>query len=292
MKKLLSIAVSFGLLLGNISASSVLAATAPAATTTAKVDHFEVTVPATAKSQEALDITIKAVDKTGNVVKNYLGTIYVTVENDTKATVPYEDGYTFVTGDQGVKTFSKGLSFSKEGKMKVTVVDIDVENLEGTANVTVTNSAGTKTEASGDITITSPANGDTIPDTKTTVSGTAKKNSKVQIFVNGKKAGDAQSDDTGSFLFSVTTLEADQNVLQAKLLDGADKVIAQTEQISITVNASGPAFQALTIKEGNEVAPGTLLHASVGAEADLKEVLVTLNGNDQIFAPGKGSDYE
>lgn len=101
-----------------------------AADAPAKVDHFEVTVPATAKVQEAVDITVKAVDKAGNQVKNYLGTIYITVENDAKATVPYQEGYTFVTADEGIKTFSKGLSFSKEGTMKVTVVDIDTENLE------------------------------------------------------------------------------------------------------------------------------------------------------------------
>ena len=291
MKKFLSTLSIFGLILSQLSVLQVSAAT-PVATTTAKVDHFEVTMPATAKAQEALDISIKAVDKAGNVVKNYLGTIYVTVENDPKATVPYEEGYTFVTGDQGVKTFSKGLSFSKEGKMKVSVLDIDTENLEGSANVTVTNGSTGKTEAAGDITISSPANGDTIPDTKTTVSGTTKKNSKVQIFVNGKKVGDTQSDDAGDFLLPIKTLESDQNVIQAKLLDGTDKVVAQTEQISVTVAASGPAFQAITIKEGNEVAPGTLLHATVSAESGLKEVLVTMNDADQIFTPTKDGDYE
>jgi hypothetical protein len=287
MKKFLSLLASFGLLFGNLGIATAATATASAV----KADHFEVTVAATAKVQEALDVTIKAVDKAGNQVKNYLGTVYITVETDPKATVPYEEGYTFVTGDQGTKTFSKGLAFSKEGKMKVTVVDIDTENLEGSATVTVTAGSASQTQTAGDITITSPANGDSIPDTKTTVNGTTKKNSKVQIFLNGKKIGDTQSDDTGNFLFPIKTLEQDQNVIQAKLLDGTDKVIASTDQISITVSATGPAFQALTLKEGNEVAPGTLLNASVSAEAGLKEVLVTLNGIDQIFTPGKGSDY-
>ena len=64
-------------------------------------------------------------------------------------------------------------------------------------------------------------------------------------------------------------------------------MISQTDQISVTVSSSGPTFQALTLKEGNEVAPGTLLNASVTAESGLQEVLVTLDGVDQIFTPDK-----
>jgi hypothetical protein len=275
-----------------LSRLDIFIASVSAATTAAKADHFEITINPTAKVAEALDIGVKAVDKAGLPVKTYLGTVYITVENDTKATVPYEEGYTFVTADQGAKTFSKGLTFSKEGKMKVTVVDIDTENLEGTANVTVSASTGDKpTAASSDISILSPSNGDSIPDTKTTVSGTAKKNSKIQIFLNNKKMGDVQSDDAGNFLFNVKTLESDQNILQAKLLDGTDKVVGESEQVSITVSNSGPSFKSIVLKEGTQVSPGTLLNVTVTAEANLKEVLVTMNGVDQIFSPSTGADY-
>lgn len=122
---------------GFAAATTPVAPTTAAPAAVAKVDHLEVIVSPTAKVGEAIDITVKAVDKTGNVVKNYLGNIYITVESDLKATVPFEDGYTFIDADQGSKIFSKGLSFTKEGKLKVSVVDIETENIEGSATVTV-----------------------------------------------------------------------------------------------------------------------------------------------------------
>ena len=95
-----------------------------------KATKFELTLSQSAKVGEALDLGVKVVGKDGEVVKDYVGTVYVTVDNDSKATIPYPDGYTFVSGDQGQKTFSKGLSFSKEGSMTVSVTDIDDDKVE------------------------------------------------------------------------------------------------------------------------------------------------------------------
>lgn len=91
---------------------------------------FELTLSQSAKVGEALDLGVKVIGKDGEIVKDYVGTVYVTVDNDSKATLPYPDGYTFVSGDQGQKTFSKGLAFSKEGTMTVSVTDIDDDKVE------------------------------------------------------------------------------------------------------------------------------------------------------------------
>jgi hypothetical protein len=99
---------------------------------------FTVTAPTTARVGEAIDITITALDTNNEVKKDYNGTIYISVPDDIKATIPYADGYQFVNADQGTKTFSKGLIFAKEGKMNISVMDLDQENAEGMVTITVT----------------------------------------------------------------------------------------------------------------------------------------------------------
>ena len=96
-------------------------------------DHFEIEAVKTAAVGEAIDITVKAVAKDGSIDKNYNGSIFIFVDKDSKATVPYgQDGYTFTSGDAGKKTFSKGLSFTKEGKMLVNIGDLVNTSLNGT----------------------------------------------------------------------------------------------------------------------------------------------------------------
>ena len=102
-------------------------------------DHFEIEAVKTAAVGEAIDITIKAVAKDGSIDKNYNGSIFIFVDKDSKATVPYgQDGYTFTSGDAGKKTFSKGLSFTKEGKMLVNIGDLVNTSLNGTYIIDVT----------------------------------------------------------------------------------------------------------------------------------------------------------
>lgn len=69
-------------------------------------------------------MTVKAIAKDGSIDKDYASNIFIFVDKDTKAVVPGgDDGYTFTSSDAGSKIFSKGLSFTKEGKMIVTVAD-------------------------------------------------------------------------------------------------------------------------------------------------------------------------
>ena len=76
----------------------------------------------------------------GSILKIFFnGSIFIFVDKDSKATVPYgQDGYTFTSGDAGKKTFSKGLSFTKEGKMLVNIGDLVNTSLNGTYIIDVT----------------------------------------------------------------------------------------------------------------------------------------------------------
>lgn len=267
-----------------------------------------------------MDLTVKAVNKDGSTNTSYVGTIYVVVNNDPKATVPSPDGYTFTLANQGVETFSKGLSFTKTGNMTVSVLDIDNENLEGTATVTVSDgtsvaignassstsgnstasgntsstasgSSSSATSGSSDISITNPSNGMTVTQNEITVSGTAKKNSNVDVYLNGTKAGTTETDASGNFTYDLKGLLTDKNVIQTKLLDGNNKVTASSDNLTVTVGAAGPNISGVTVLEGTNVNGGTLLHVSVQADAKLQEVTAKVGNDSETLTEGSNGTY-
>lgn len=250
-----------------------------------KVAKFSLTVNQSAKVGEALDLTVKALDKDGGTVADYAGTVYVTVDNDSKATLPYAEGYTFVAADQGAKTFSKGLAFSKVGNMTVSVIDIDDDKVEGIAKVNVTEGdAGPGVSGNESVTISAPESGSTVSGNETDVVGTTKKNSKFQVFLNGTKAGEGQSDDKGAILYKLKGITEENNVLEVKVLDGSDKQAGTSGKIAFKVAAEkGPEFKSITVKEGKSVKAGTVLNVTVTAEPKLKEVSVSLGDSVEVF---------
>ncbi|MDD2565588.1 MAG: hypothetical protein PHZ26_03280 [Candidatus Gracilibacteria bacterium] len=283
MKKIIS--TTSVLLLLSTSFVGVFAASGATTTTTktstsSKVDHFTVTTnPTSTKVGEAIDLTVTAVDSAGNTKKDYAGDIYIAVDNDSKATVPFTDGFQFKAEDLGSKTFSKGLSFTKTGKMKVVVLDIENDQLEGSVDVTVTDGTeGNAGDSTGDITIISPDNGMTISDNKVTVSGTTKKNSKVKFFLNGTEMKDleTQTDDKGAFTTEMKDLTQSTNIIKVKALDGTDKIIAESSDISINIETSGPLFKSLSVIEGAEAPSGSEINLTLLADSGLSEVTATL----------------
>ena len=253
-----------------------------------ETDRLEVTVPATAKIGEAVDLTVKAVAKDGSVVKNYAGTVFVIVDNDNKATVPYAEGYTFTNADQGQKVFSKGLSFTKEGTFKVVVSDFDKPKIEGSNKVKVGGGdSSTPTTGTELVTITSPDNNSTLGSKDISVTGTTKKNSKVQLFVNGTKALESQTDEKGQFMFQAKNVDQTTNVLSVKVLDGTDKVIGESSKVSVQISADGPVMKSVSVTSGAEkgtkadtysATAGAQVTLSVTAEAGLKEVSASAGG--------------
>lgn len=175
--------------------------------------------------------------------------------------------------------------------MTVTVFDAEDDNLEGTAIVTVTSGTEPNTSLKEVVTITSPDSNSEIPSDSTTVTGSAKKNSKVQIFLNGSKVGESQTDETGKFLYEVKKIDQEQNVLQVKLIDGSDKVIGESEKISFAVSTGGPVYNNIIIKEGKKVSVRSVLNVEVSAEAKLKEVSVSLGDSTQVLKEQTDGKY-
>ena len=242
MKSILATLLASALALGHLIVPFAHAADA------VETDRLEVTANPTAKVGEPIDLTIKALAKDGSVVKGYEGTIFVIVENDNKAEVPYQDGYKFVAGDQGQKTFSKALKFTKEGTLKVVASDFDKPKIEGSFKVKVTASGDTPVVTGTEsVTITSPDNNSTLGSSNFSVIGATKKSSKVQLFINNAKALEGQSDEKGAFIFEVKNTNQIKNILSVKVLDGTDKVIGESAKVTVSAGSEGPEFKSIKL---------------------------------------------
>jgi DNA-binding beta-propeller fold protein YncE len=99
---------------------------------------FAVPAPTSVPSATAFDLTITALDPYGNIDTNYQGTVtFSTTDPDTGVVLPAD--YTFTTGtggDNGVHTFSGGVTLVTVGDQTLTVTDT-ISGIAGSATITV-----------------------------------------------------------------------------------------------------------------------------------------------------------
>jgi uncharacterized delta-60 repeat protein len=91
----------------------------------AAATHFRISAPANVKAGTAFSITVTALDAFGNVATGYRGSVHFT-SSDKKAILP--SNYTFVSGDNGVHTFT--VTLKSGGTRSITATD--------TANASIT----------------------------------------------------------------------------------------------------------------------------------------------------------
>jgi hypothetical protein len=96
--------------------------------------HFTMTGPPSAPGGSAFSLTVKVKDRDDAIRTGYLGTVHFT-STDVSATLPAN--YMFVSGDNGVHTFS-GVVLRTGGSQTITVSDLVMPlTVPATANVTV-----------------------------------------------------------------------------------------------------------------------------------------------------------
>jgi hypothetical protein len=100
--------------------------------------HFLIAAPMAAISGTPFDITVTALDPSGNIDTNYQGTVtFSTTDPDSGVVLPAD--YTFTTGDSGdngVHAFSGGVILVTLGDQTLTVTD-KVSGLTGSVTITV-----------------------------------------------------------------------------------------------------------------------------------------------------------
>lgn len=273
MKKLLSLFTAL-FFMGSILAP---VASLSAASETVKL---EIIAPTTTRVGEAVDITVKAVDKDGKVVTSYRGSVIFNTDN-IGDTVPSPGKTIAFTADMnGEKTFSKGLIFKKSGKQKLYVSDISEDIIgETTINVDPQCSGPDCTgPASDDIKIITPDNGTKITGDTVMVSGKTRKNSKISLSLNGQDAGTVISDESGIFTKNITGITQENNILLAKLLDGSNSVIANSPEIKFGRLVSNVATYAVTITPSSTVEASSPIDVTIDATPWLTELTISIDG--------------
>lgn len=269
------------LLLGAFATSLMWANIALAAGT---VDHFQLEVnKATTKIGEAIDLTVKAVDKDNNVVSNYVGSILIFSESDTNAEFPgttiKDNTYKFTAADQGKVKFENAIKFSMNWKQDISVYDSENDTILGKTEVTVWAGGGwsTTTTWTEEIKITSPETGTTVWTDSIKVTGTTTKNHKVKVSLNGKKTFDTTSNDTWTFEVSISGLESWDSILKAIVLDADGKTIWESTEVKISTASNSPKMNSISISPEWDMDAETEIIVEVLATAGLKEVEAVIN---------------
>ena len=109
------------------------------------------------------------------------------------------------------------------------------------------------------------------------MSGKTKKNSKIMIKLNGKDIGNAQSNEDGIFIFEITNIDQQSNLLSASIVDGTNTVIGTIDS-QFNYGAKAPAYYTTSITPAKEVESSTGIVIMVDAEPGLTEVSVTIDG--------------
>lgn len=248
--------------------------------------------PTTTNVNEAVDLTVKAIDSNGNVVKNYAGDIFIDLSSNDASidsqdyTLPADGIYTFLASDQGVKTFFKGLVVKKAGTYNVKVSEIINDEIKGNATLVV--KGGADSSALGTISISSP----TVSSTETSktinvVGNSSLKNSPIHIYVNGVKVKEDLTSANGDFNIYVSDVVPGANTLQAKIVDIDGNEAAISSEVAFSYQPNGEAgMESFEILPGNTVKQGqkvTFVFRASGAKS--VELTLISDGGKQTKIP-------
>jgi len=177
---------------------------------------FDLIIPDTARVNEAIDVTVKALKPDASTNTTYEGSISFDIDKDpTSVTLPCYimavpssetnslNTCAFQLSDQGEKKFPVSFTFSKPGTYQVTVIE-DVEPYAEVSKSIIITDGGAPSTLAETVTITDPVSQMTLSENTVTVRGTSKVTSSINISVNGTKQASTTTNTQGSFESPVT----------------------------------------------------------------------------------------
>lgn len=250
------------------------------AATTGRVVEFEIIAPATAKVNEAIDVTVRAIDSNKNVVPSYRWSV-IFVPNNFGDEVPMQwRTIQFTAEDNGEKKFSKGVKFKSTGQQEIIVTESSNTGDDIMGETTVNVSAATTTEplAQEEVSIISPENNTKITSDTVAISGNTRRNSKVNIKLNTVIVGTTISDTEGIFTKTISGITQQNNVLSVEVLDASNAVIGTSSNINIEkVDSSTGIFNA-TITPSTTVEESSPITITIETEPSMSTVNISLDG--------------
>jgi hypothetical protein len=234
------------------------------------IDRFEITAPAVMTAgEEAPKVSVRAVDKNGNTVQDYTGTVRFDAPGDPNAVLPALGRYTFKDSDLGEKSFPITLKFSAVGQQTLRVEDEQDPTLYGEAVVTVRGGDGHSAAGEG-IEITSHKDNDTVNSFEITLKGTGPK--LVNLIVTGGTE-DVEGETDANGLFSIpVTLDSTKTQFTLRVREESDNYASAP--LNLKLDSSGPQIQ-VTIAPDKPVT-GEQVLVTVESEPKLAKVSVKL----------------
>lgn len=202
-------------------------------------DAFIVEVqPSSFDINQAVDVTVKAVDINWNIIKDYQGDIFIEIDglNDTADYVVPSDGlYTFIPQDQWVKTFSKWITIKKQWTFGIKVSDIINENIKG-EKTAIVGDATHDTAATKSITIITPTDDGTEKNATINIIARAPDlpNSPYTIYINNSIVTQGTTDEIGDINTYASGTSLGTNQLQVKISNANNEIIGQSETTRFT----------------------------------------------------------
>lgn len=244
----------------------------------AAIDRFEVELNfESAQVGEALDITITAVDRNGQTVKDYVWDILVFSESDPAAEFPSslsDNSYKFIPANEGSVKFENAIIFRKVGTQNIYVYDLNQETVMWLVEVDITEAATNRNE---EIEILNPENGITLWRDNLTLSGRTQKNHQINIKVNWLRDIATTSNDDGIFEVNIENLNQWENTFQAQIFDANAVVIGESSVVRIQINSLAPEFRTITITPTGEVEAESEIDIEVISNSWLRQVDVIIN---------------
>lgn len=233
------------------------------------IDGFEIDAPSRLPlGEEAAKITIRAVDRDGNTVEDYVGTV-VFSSTDPDATLPNFGKYTFKERDLGSKDFPLVLKFKSPGEQTFRVEDQNDRTIFG--DVTVDVDGDSTGPGGGDIVITSPADGSTVNGTSVRIEGTGPKFTNV-VVLGGAQDTPGSTDADGKFSINVS-LRADQRDYTIRVQDEDKRY--DSGPILLRLDADPPEIQSITFTPEQPEENEKVL-VVVKSEPGLKSAILTI----------------
>ncbi len=266
------------------------------------IDGFEIIAPASLPSgEEAQLITVRAVDRSGNTVEDYVGSI-VFSSTDPQATLPNFGEYTFKERDLGEKEFPLVLKFERSGIQTLRVEDQNDPSILGETTIDV---AGDAHNAAATITVTSHTSGDTVSTTNIVLEGIGPKFANL-IVSGGVSDVTGATDKDGNFSIPVSLNPQTRN-FTLRVRDDASRndsgpidLILDTEKPSIGTITFSPEHpntsdKVLIVVQAEPKLSSLVMHWQPKPTAGGEDVMLienpTATGSYQAFftAPEQGA---
>ena len=241
------------------------------------IDHFQVDLsPKTANVNDAVDLTIEAVDKNNNVIKDYDWTILIFSESDPEAELPIsleDNTYTYKLSDEWVVKFENAVKFKNAWTQNINVYDLNDDTVFWIAEIQINEP---KSDEKIDIEISSPEDWLTIWENKINVSWTTQKNHQVKVIINGKNELKTTSNSDWIYEIEATDLVDWDNTIKAQVLNADWNVVWESNEIKIKVNTDSLSIKNVKVTP-ESVDPENSFEIQVIANPKLNKVEAILN---------------